>query len=99
MTPDTARRKELASTGIPGLDLVLNGGLPKNRMYLIEGDPGSGKTTLGLQFLRAGIERGEKVLYVTLSETKSELMAVAASHGWDLDAMVIHELSALENGL
>jgi circadian clock protein KaiC len=99
MTPDTARRKELASTGIPGLDLVLNGGLPKNRMYLIEGDPGSGKTTLGLQFLRAGIDRGEKVLYVTLSETKSELMAVAVSHGWDLDAMVIHELSALENGL
>ena len=99
MTNYINRPKELASTGIPGLDLVLGGGLPRNRMYLVEGDPGSGKTTLGLQFLREGLERRERVLYVTLSETKSELMAVAASHGWDLSGVVIHELSALENGL
>ncbi|MCU1384546.1 MAG: Non-specific serine/threonine protein kinase [Acidobacteria bacterium] len=81
------------STGITGLDHLLGGGLPPKRVYLIEGDPGSGKTTLGLQFLRDGIEQGEKVLYVTLSETRSELVAVAASHGWTLDGMTIHELS------
>jgi circadian clock protein KaiC len=89
-----------ATTGIPGLDHVLAGGLPTNRVYLVEGDPGSGKTTLGLQFLREGIQRGENVLYVTLSESRSELIAVAASHGWNLDEMAIYELSAAEkNGL
>src|SRR6478672_6291454 len=82
------------STGIEGLDHLLGGGLPAQRVYLIEGDPGSGKTTLGLQFLRDGIARGEKVLYVTLSETRAELAAVAASHGWSLDGMALHELSA-----
>ena len=85
---------KVASVGIPGLDQILGGGLPQNRLYLVEGDPGSGKTTLGLQFLREGMERGETVLYVTLSETKSELLAVAASHNWDLDGMPIHELAA-----
>ena len=88
----------VAATGIPGLDEVLGGGLPANRLFLIEGDPGSGKTTVGLQFLMDGMKRGERVLYVTLSETKSELVAVAASHGWDLGDMPIHELSVLENG-
>jgi len=87
-------KPQLARVGIPGLDQILGGGLPPNRLYLIEGDPGSGKTTLGLQFLREGMERGETVLYVTLSETKSELTAVAASHGWELDGMPIHELAA-----
>ncbi len=87
-------KSQLARTGIPGLDQILGGGLPQNRLYLIEGDPGSGKTTLGLQFLREGMQRGETVLYVTLSETKSELTAVAASHGWELDGMPIHELAA-----
>jgi circadian clock protein KaiC len=82
-----------ASTGIPGLDHILGGGFPAERVYLVEGDPGSGKTTLGLQFLREGVLRGEKVLYVTLSETRSELEAVAASHGFSLDGMEIHELS------
>jgi circadian clock protein KaiC len=81
------------STGITGLDHLLGKGLPPRRVYLIEGDPGSGKTTLGLQFLRAGIARGEHVLYVTLSETRSELTAVAASHGWTLDGMTIYELA------
>src|SRR4051794_15183411 len=84
------------STGIAGLDHVLGRGIPEQRVYLVEGDPGSGKTTLGLQFLRDGITRGEKVLYVTLSETRSELAAVAASHGWDIDGMHVHELSAPE---
>jgi circadian clock protein KaiC len=86
------------STGIAGLDHLLGGGLPPKRFYLIEGDPGSGKTTLGLQFLRDGVARGEKVLYVTLSETKSELAAVAASHGWNLDGMAIHELAPSDEG-
>ncbi|HEY2907088.1 MAG TPA: ATPase domain-containing protein [Vicinamibacterales bacterium] len=83
----------LASVGIDGLDQILGGGLPANRLYLVEGDPGSGKTTLGLQFLREGLKRGDTVLYVTLSETKSELAAVAVSHGWELDGMAIHELA------
>src|SRR6185295_18843230 len=87
-----------AATGIEGLDHIVGGGLPQDRMYLVEGDPGSGKTTLGLQFLREGIQRGEKVLYVTLSETRSELDAVARSHGWELDGMAIHELSTSGEG-
>jgi circadian clock protein KaiC len=98
MEQSVTQRNDVVSTGIPGLDHILAGGLPSNRVYLIEGDPGSGKTTIGLQFLLEGIKRGEKVLYVTLSETKSELTAVAASHGWDLDGMVIYELSVVENG-
>jgi circadian clock protein KaiC len=81
------------STGITGLDQILGHGLPTQRVYLVEGDPGAGKTTLGLQFLHEGIARGEKVLYVTLSETRVELAAVAASHGWTLDGMTIHELA------
>jgi circadian clock protein KaiC len=81
------------STGIAGLDHLLGKGLPSERVYLVEGDPGSGKTTLGLQFLRAGIARGEHVLYVTLSETRTELAAVAASHGWTLDGVTIYELA------
>ena len=66
-------------TGIEALDDILGGGLTPNRVYLIEGDPGSGKTTLALQFLMEGARRGEKVLYVTLSETKVELAGVAES--------------------
>ncbi|MBL8952449.1 MAG: AAA family ATPase, partial [Myxococcaceae bacterium] len=85
-----------ASTGIPGLDDVLAGGLPRNRTYLIQGDPGVGKTTMGLQFLLAGVARGESGLYVSLSETKTEIDAVAESHGWSLDGLHVHELSAAE---
>jgi circadian clock protein KaiC len=81
-------------TGIDGLDQILAGGFPSNRLYLLEGDPGSGKTTLALQFLREGMAQGETVLYVTLSETASELEAVAESHGWTLEGMPIHELAA-----
>jgi circadian clock protein KaiC len=89
---------ERAATGIAGLDHILGGGLPHDRVYLIEGDPGSGKTTLGLQFLREGLRLGEKVLYVTLSETRAELAGVAHSHGWSLDGMAIHELSGTGEG-
>jgi circadian clock protein KaiC len=79
-------------SGVPGLDDVLGGGLTSNRLYLIEGTPGAGKTTLGLQFLRRGVENGEKGLYITLSETAKELQTVAASHGWTLDGVEIFEL-------
>src|ERR1700677_872706 len=81
------------ATGIPGLDLILHGGLPPSRLYLLEGEPGSGKTTLGLQFLLEGARRGEKALYVTLSETREEIEAVAASHGWSLEALELFELA------
>jgi circadian clock protein KaiC len=87
-----------ASTGIAGLDHVLGGGLPVNHLYLVEGTPGSGKTTLGLQFLRRGVELGEKGLYITLSETTSELVTVARSHGWELDGIEIFQLMS-EEGL
>ena len=82
-----------AVTSVQGLDLVLGGGFPVDRLYLIDGDPGTGKTTLALQFLLEGVRRGEPVLYVTLSETKEELQSVADSHGWSLDGITIHELA------
>jgi circadian clock protein KaiC len=87
---------ERASTGIDGLDAVLGGGLPRDRLYLIDGEPGSGKTTLALQFLLAGRDAGERCLYVTLSETIDELRAAADSHGWTLDGLDIVELSATQ---
>lgn len=88
-----------APTGVSGLDDILCGGLPRNRIYLVEGDPGVGKTTLGLQFLMEGVRRKEKTLYITLSETKEELLAVANSHEWDLSEIHIFELSAVEQQL
>ena len=84
--------RETASTGIPGLDDVLDGGFTRDRLYLVEGVPGAGKTTLALQFLLAGAARGEPVLYVTLSETEAELREVASSHGWSLDGVTIQQL-------
>lgn len=84
------------STGIEGLDDVLQGGLTPDRMYLVEGVPGSGKTTLSLQFLLAGVARGERVLYVNLSESTEEIRAVAAAHGWTLDGITVRELIAGE---
>lgn len=91
--------KPLATTGIEGLDDVLGGGLRIQRLYLIEGVPGSGKTTLSLQFLKSGAELGEPVLYVTLSETADELREVAESHGWSLDGISIRELIPSESAL
>jgi circadian clock protein KaiC len=87
----------LAATGITGLDAILHGGLPRDRLYLVDGDPGTGKTTLALQFLMAGRDNGERGLYVTLSETAVELRAVAASHGWTLDGLDLHELTPAES--
>ena len=80
------------ATGIQGLDDILHGGFPANRVYLVEGEPGAGKTTLALQFLMEGVRLGEAGLYVTLSETKEELEASAHSHGWSLDSINILEL-------
>ena len=88
-----------AETGIPGLDSVLAGGLPRDQIFLIEGDPGAGKTTLALQFLLTGVAQGERVLYITLSETETEIRLVADSHGWSLDGVSMFELSALEQQL
>lgn len=86
-------------TGVDGLDDILGGGLPPNRFYLIHGEPGSGKTTLALQFLLQGAKRGERGLYITLSETRDELEAVAESHGWDLSDLAIFELSSISEQL
>lgn len=88
-----------ADTGIAGLDSILGGGFPRNRMYLVEGDPGSGKTTLALQFLLAGARRGEPGVYATLSETEEELRDVARSHGWSLDGITICDLQTAEESL
>ena len=96
---DTTVSRSSVSSGIPGLDDVLVGGFTTDRLYLIEGVPGSGKTTLAMQFLLEGIKRGEKALYVSLSETEEELREVAASHGWDLDGLHIHELSPPQDRL
>jgi circadian clock protein KaiC len=86
-------------TGVPGLDDVLGGGLPGRRTYLVEGNPGAGKTTLALQFLLEGVKQGESCLCVTLSESKEELVAAAQSHGWSLDQVRIVELTATEEAL
>jgi circadian clock protein KaiC len=86
-------RPSPVSTGVKGLDDILRGGFPENRLYLVEGAPGAGKTTLALQFLLEGARRGESGLYVTLSETSEELRAVAQSHGWSLDDVALQELA------
>jgi circadian clock protein KaiC len=83
---------ERISTGLPGLDNILKGGLDPNRLYLIEGAPGSGKTTLALQFLLESVKQGEKVLYITLSESEDELRLVAQRHGWSLEHVAIFQL-------
>jgi len=92
----TAVASERCRTGIVGLDQILCGGLPANRLYLLQGSPGVGKTTLALQFLIEGVAQGESALYITLSETRDEITAVAESHGWNLDKIHVLELSAIE---
>jgi len=90
---------DVIGSGVPGLDDVLGGGWISSRMYLIEGTPGSGKTTIALQFLREGAKRNESVLYVTLSETERELRGVARSHNWDLTGVAIREMLPSQDSL
>jgi circadian clock protein KaiC len=92
-------QQESSATGIEGLDNILCGGLTPHRLYLVEGVPGAGKTTLAMQYLLAGAAVGEPVLYVTLSETEEELRAMAATHGWSLDGVTIRELVPPEETL
>ncbi len=99
MTAPTRAPGDLAGTGIPGLDDVLRGGFPRNRLYLVQGDPGSGKTTMGLQFLLEGRRQGEVGIYISLSETRDEIYAVATSHGWSLDGIHLVEMNAVEQQL
>ncbi len=82
------------STGTSGLDAILGGGIERGRVYLVEGTPGTGKTTLALGFLHEGVRQGDATLYVTLSESEDELRSVAASHGWDMDGVDVYELAA-----
>jgi circadian clock protein KaiC len=86
-----------APTGIAGLDEVLRGGLERSRTFLLEGQPGTGKTTIALQFLVDGARAGERCLYITLSETEDELRSAAASHDFSLEGVHVYELIPPEN--
>src|SRR5687768_6863637 len=92
-------KEGLLKMGVPGLDDVLGGGLTAHRLYLLEGAPGAGKTTVAIQFLREGVANGEAVLYVTLSETLQELQGVANSHGWDLSGIEVREMLPAQDAL
>lgn len=89
---NTAYSSDLISSGLPGLDVILGGGFPKGWAYLIVGPSGAGKTTLGTQFLLEGVRAGERVMLVSMIETRDELLAAATSHGWDLSQVNIMEL-------
>jgi circadian clock protein KaiC len=100
MPPETlAPEITRCSSGCSGLDDVLGGGLPVGHVYLVEGEPGTGKTTMALQFVAEGLKAGEKVLYVTLSESRNELMAVARQHGLNVDGLTILEVRPSEQDL
>lgn len=99
MPPASLTTLHTLTTGIDGLDEIVGGGLPAGRLYLVEGAPGSGKTTLAMQFLLRAARAGEATLYITLSETAEELRAVAHSHGWELDAVHLFELAEADQAL
>lgn len=96
---NTRFTEERLKSGVEGLDDILYGGFPRNHLYLLEGDPGTGKTTVALQFLLEGTRRGERCLYVTLSESKHELRGVAESHGWSLDDIPVFEMTPQEEDI
>ncbi|MET0257064.1 MAG: ATPase domain-containing protein [Methylobacterium sp.] len=85
------------SSGIPGLDEILRGGLPPSNLYMMQGAPGAGKTTAALQFLLAGVAAGERCIYVSLSQTRAELESIALSHGWTMEGIRVEELSASDS--
>lgn len=97
--PEAENSVGLAATGIAGLDAILEGGLPRHRIYLILGQSGTGKTTLALQFSLQGLRNKERTLYFTLAETEEELHQVASSHGWSLDGIDFCELATVGKGL
>lgn len=99
MPPSVTSDPSLLHTGVPGMDDILRGGLAPRRMYLVEGNPGSGKTTFATQFLQEGVRQGEVCLLVTLSESEEELRASARSHGWSLEGIKIVEVIASEESL
>jgi circadian clock protein KaiC len=98
-TEQNSASNTFISTGVPGLDNILSGGLTRDRLYLVEGAPGSGKTTLGLQFLVEGVKQGETVMYISLAENAVELRSVAESHGWSTEGIYIHEVIPNESML
>jgi circadian clock protein KaiC len=87
---------DVAPTGIEGLDTLLHGGLPRHHMYLLQGEAGTGKTTVGMQFLIEGVRAGETSLFIALAETREDLLEVAASHGWSLEGVDIYEVTTAE---
>lgn len=93
------RERKLLCTGVRGFDEILHGGLPQGHLYLIEGNPGTGKTTLGLQFLLEGIRNGERAMYVTLSESEEELKETIDAHGWSPESLLICEMATPEEDL
>src|SRR4029078_13416983 len=95
-TGSAVSHDQRCSSGVEGLDDIIAGGLLRGCFYLIQVDPGSGKTTVALQFLLEGVRRGESVFYVTLSETREELLKVTRSHGWSLESIPLLELSSIE---
>ncbi len=97
LQPRNANGSSVLSTGIPGLDNILGGGFTPDRLYLIEGEPGTGKTTAALHFLAEGARLGESVVYITLAESADELRDVAASHGWSMEGIHIHEVMPTED--
>lgn len=86
-------------TGITGFDNILNGGFPENRLYLMQGEPGTGKTTLAFQFLLEGVSIGQRCLYISFSESREELQSVADSHNWDISQLNMLELGSIEDQL
>lgn len=98
-TSNGHKPQERLKSGIAGLDDILHGGLPSGHLYLVEGDPGTGKTTLAMQFLLEGIRNGERTLYITLSESRAELESTGREHGWPVEKLQIAEVSPPDDDL